>query len=105
MNTSVEYLESLGAFDLDENTLDQFISLLELEQDKGAKKAAAEFLLHVVSPSVDLTEQFLQSELVRESKDLQESVEKYVSNKEFRAAQLKSSEEYSWSLLRSELLS
>ncbi len=104
MNTAVDYLESLGAFDLDETSLNRFISLLEREQNEDAKKAAVEFLLHVVSPSLDLTEKFIHSRLIRESKDLQESVKVFVSNRKVKAQQLNSSDEYSWNLLAAEIL-
>ena len=104
MNASVHYLESLGAFDLNDQTMGRFISLLELEVDKEEKKAAAEFFLHVACPNAELTEKFIHSKLVQESEELQASVKIYVANMEYRAKQSRSSEEASWNLLVYELL-
>ena len=104
MIAAVEYLESLGAFDFDEQSLGKFISLLEQEEDKAAKKAATDFLLHIVQPKSDLVKAFIDSDLVRESIDLQHSVKIYISDMEYKAAQSKSDEESSWRFLGGVLL-
>jgi len=70
MIAAVEYLESLGAFEFDKQSLNKFISLLEQEEDKMAKKSATDFLLHIVQPNSDLVEVFIKSDLVRGSIDL-----------------------------------
>ena len=100
---TVSYLKNLGKSVLDDSELYEFIKYAETEKTKNDKRESIEYLLRVIRPDLEQTKLLIESELVKYSIDLQYTLKKYISSKQYREAEDKSENESDWLLLLSSI--